>query len=67
MCSTSIDLGSVEMDRDGPTGRNLLNGSFDGLSTFIGVRRPSNDITHLITVTSAILGSTGVLVEEKLP
>ena len=31
------DLGSVEMDRDGPTGRNLLNGSFDGRIHFIGV------------------------------
>lgn len=31
------DLGSVEMDRDGPTGRNLLNGSFDGRIHFVGV------------------------------
>ncbi|OEF87341.1 OmpP1/FadL family transporter [Vibrio splendidus] len=31
------DLGSVEMDRDGPAGRNLLNGSFDGRIHFVGV------------------------------
>ncbi|WP_139685539.1 OmpP1/FadL family transporter [Vibrio tasmaniensis] len=31
------DLGSVDMDRDGPKGRNLLNGSFDGRIHFVGV------------------------------